>query len=405
MRPSHQARGRDQVDAWRQLLSLARGGRLRRETAWRWGGAAGLLVLSCAGAAPSPEPRGNSAAEPAPSAAQAGTPTASTPIASATPELAPAASAPQASAAAAAPPVRELGVVTRSLAQPVLSLALGKPRVAALVEVDGGVTPWLLEADRWRAIPISERLGVTASDLKTARIYFGRDDKPRIMGARQVDGETRQLYLRYRGGEWKVEKAEIARLAGAPAAALFGLLGHADPEVVCKAGDQCIIKRLTGWQTMDAGPGTPRVDLQGKLAFAVYRDSVAVLDGLKWRTISGGAALADARGAWGAVVGPGAEYWISDAGPGAGRLWHGSAGSWQSLPSPVSGPELLWGTDAQDVWLAGASGLAHFDGTGWSQVAGASAALSEVFGRDDEVWASGASGVWRLKRAASPAAR
>lgn len=276
-----------------------------------------------------------------------------------------------------------------------LSLALGKPRVAALVEADGEVTPWLLEQNRWRAIPLPERLGVTSADLKTARIYFGRDDKPRIMGGRSVDGEARQLYLRFRGGEWKVEKAEIARLAGEPSAPMFGLLGHADPEVVCKQGDQCIIKRLTGWQTMDAGPGAPRVDLQGKLAFAIYRDSVAVLDGLKWRTISTGAELTVASGVWGDER----EYWISDQASGGGRIWHGVDGNWQSGPAPVSGPELLWGSGAKDVWLAGASGLAHHDGTGWSQVAGVTTAVREVFGRDGEVWAAGQSGAWRIQRA------
>lgn len=375
---------------WRclQVLSLA-------------GCGAGLLLLGCAAASPGAKPRGNSPAESA-DVASAPAPllSAATPVSSAPPSVT---TAPPATTTSKPPalPVRELGVVTRSLERSVVSMALGKPRVAALVEVDGSVTPWLLEQDRWRAIPIPERLAVTAADLKTARIYFGRDDKPRIMGARQLNGEASQLYLRFRAGEWKVEKAEIARLAGAPAAAMFGLLGHADPEVVCKMGDQCIIKRLTGWQTMDAGPGAPRVDLQGKLAFAVYPESVAMLDGLKWRRISTGAELTQARGVWGDDH----EYWISDASAGGGRLWHGSPDSWRSEPAPVSEPEQLWGTSSKDVWLAGASGLAHYDGTAWSQVAGVTAAVSEVFGRDDEVWAAGASGAWRIKRAGSGTTR
>ncbi|MGE0323324.1 MAG: hypothetical protein AB7S68_13520, partial [Polyangiaceae bacterium] len=305
------------------------------------------LLVACSAAAPEPSASPN-----------AGTPQPVSPpatgatTASAEPSVAP----PPQQAEPPAPQIeqRELGAVEHSLDKPVISLALGQPRVAALVSGGDEITPWLFENGKWRAIAIPERLNVTASDLKTARIYFGRDDKPRIMGARQVEGQVRQLYLRYRGGEWKVEKAEIARLANDPPAAMWGLLGHADPEVVCKQGDQCIIKRLTGWKTMDAGQKTPRVDLSGKEAFALYDDSVAILDGLAWREI---AKVEAPRGMWGNAQ----EFWISSAAK-APQLLHGGAGKLEALPAPVSVPGGNWGSGPKDVWVAGAEGLAHYAG-------------------------------------------
>ncbi len=285
-----------------------------------------------------------------------------------------------------------------ALTQPVLSLALGKPRVAAIVSMGEQAIPMLFEGGKWRSIAVPAQLQVTASDLESSRIYFGRDDRPRIMGARRVDGQTRQLYLRFRAGQWKVEKAEIGRLAGDPPAAMWGLLGHADPEVVCKLGDKCIIKRLTGWQMMDAGDSALRVDLQGKEAFAIGRGSVAILDGLKWRDVTSGAKVEVPRGVWG----DGKEFWISDGAQGGAKLWHGKDGSWESFPCPVSEPGALWGSGPADVWLAGGEGLAHYDGTTWVRVAGVEGPLAEVFGREGEVWAAGVTGAWLVKPTSAP---
>lgn len=346
----------------------------------------GIALSACSAGVPEPTASPDDRVKPAAPMAQ---PPSDSPATSAAPSVAPPPQTPE----IVEWEVRELGSVEHSLSEPVHSLALGRPRVAAIVGQGEQAVPWLFEGGKWRAIPIPAQLQVRGADLESARIYFGRDDKPRIMGARQVEGQVKQLYLRFRGGTWKVEKAEIARLAGDPPAAMWGLLGHADPEVVCKQGDQCIIKRLTGWKWMDAGKGTPRVDLQGKEAFAIDRTSVAILDGLAWREVAAGAKLHAPTGVWG----DGDEYWISDAASGGAKLWHGKDGAWESFPSPVSEPGTMWGSGPSDVWLAGAEGLAHYDGKTWVRAAGATGHVAEVFGREGEVWGAGASGVWLVK--------
>jgi hypothetical protein len=90
--------------------------------------------------------------------------------------------------------------------------------------------------------------------------------------------------------------------------------------------------------------------------------------------------------------------WISDDDGGVERLWHGVDGTFEAVASPVSDPRGLWGTGPTDVWLAGGDGLAHWDGAAWSRVEGVDGALTEVLGRDGEVWAAGVSGVWRVTR-------
>ncbi|MEZ4233033.1 MAG: hypothetical protein R3B89_27885 [Polyangiaceae bacterium] len=360
---------------------------MRKRRSWVCQAAGALALAACSAGAPPAEPaaspEGEQHAEPP-----------SDPTPGAAPSAAP---HPQTTSVKQEPEqaeVRELGRVEHSLESSVLSLALGRPRVAALVVQGEQVVPWLFEQGKWRAIPLPDRLGLSGPDLRGTRIYFGRDDRPRIMGGRELDGNPGQVYLRFRAAIWRVEKAEIGRLGGNPPGVLWGVLGHDDPEVVCKTGDQCIIKRRTGWKTMDAGLGTARrVDLQGKEAFAIHGHSVEILDGLAWREVSGGAKIDAPTGVWG----DGKEHWISDASPGGARLWHGKDGSWESFPSPVSEPGTLWGSGPDDVWLAGAEGLAHYDGERWARVAGADGAVAEVFGREGEVWAAGASGVWLVK--------
>ena len=82
-----------------------------------------------------------------------------------------------------------------------------------------------------------------------------------------------------------------------------------------------------------------------------------------------------------------------------GLLHRWSGGRWTSEPSPVEGPRGFWGTSREHLWLAGAGGLAHHDGSAWVRVEGPTGPLTEVHGRGDEVWAAGPVGVWvRRKR-------
>ena len=88
------------------------------------------------------------------------------------------------------------------------------------------------------------------------------------MGYRQIQQQQRQLYYRWKGN-WRAKAGEIGRLDGGKPAALFGILGHDDPEVVCKLGDICIIKRLTGWTMVPVPAAIHRVAIASGKAYAV----------------------------------------------------------------------------------------------------------------------------------------
>jgi len=293
----------------------------------------------------------------------------------------PAASAP-ATAAPPPPPVK-LGTFRRELAEPVVSLALGEKRAAAL-----GDDAWQHEKGAWRKISIPDKFRFQGEGAE-GRIFFGRDDRPRIMGVRVREGQPAQLYLRHRDGQWRESPGEIGKLADAPRQAMWGVLGHLDPEVVCKVDDQCIIKRLTGWKYFKTGKEHPRVELHNGVAWALKPGSIERLeDDKRWVAVGQPAPFGAPGGVWAL----GDEAWVSE--PGAGKLHHWHKGAWSSEASPVAGPRGLWGTRRDDLWLAADGGLAHFDGTRWSPVEGPEGPLAEVYTRGGEVWAGGKSGVW-----------
>lgn len=288
-----------------------------------------------------------------------------------------------------APPVVDKGAFTHEITVPIVSIAMGEPRVAAL-----GAEPWILEKGSWTKLPYPDHIRATLREGAEGRIFFGRDDRPRVMGVRQHKGHAAQLYLRQRDGVWADASGEIGKLRDLPAQALFGVLGHADPEVVCKIDDDCIIKRRTGWKMLRAGSIRTRIDLQGGVAWAIYPDSVARLeDDKRWVTVGAPAPFRDPGGLWAR----GDEVWVSE--PVSGRLFHLREGAWASEPAPFASPRGLWGPARDDIWLAGAGGLAHYDGSRWSIVAGPTGPLSEVDGRPGEVWAAGESGVWAHREA------
>lgn len=278
----------------------------------------------------------------------------------------------------------KLGAWKRVLEEPVTSLALGEPKVAAL-----GADPWIFEGGAWKKIALPDRVRPATGERDDGRIFFGRDDKPRIMGVRHRAAGPSQLYLRFRNGRWAEERGEIAKLRDAPVQAMFGVLGHADPEVVCKVTDDCIIKRRTGWKMIRAGAASFRVELHGGVAWALLPDAVARLDDDRaWKRFAPPAGVTEPSGVWAR----GDELWIADAK--AGVLHHLRAGAWTTEPTPAPSPRGMWGDAANDLWLATATGLCHFDGTRWSLVDGPTGALSEVYGRGGEVWAAGDAGVW-----------
>jgi len=269
----------------------------------------------------------------------------------------------------------------RVLDAPVHALALGeKGRVAAL-----GADAWLDEGKGLRKLP---RPSAPTSDVQ---IYFGRDDQPRLMGFFPTPHERQGVYARFRKGAWERGAAEIGKLGSTPMAPLFGVLGYADPEVVCAPDVLCIVKRRTGWTMLAPPPGQPRVELCNGVAWAFERAGVHRLDKQGWRALDVKPSFSHADHLWAVSD---ADVWLVEHA--ANRLHHFDGKEWKAEPSIVTGPRALWAASASDVWLAAEGGAAHYDGKSWSKVEGATQSVRVVTGRNArEVWLAGESGVWR----------
>lgn len=347
-----------------------------------WPGAviAAALALACATAGPpnptvEPPAAGTESLAPAPTSSADPPPT-----------------APSGAAPASVPTVERLRW-TRELERPVVSLGLGKRRLAAIAASEHGARDvWLSDGKAWKLVALPERLVAKEGERDDARIFFGRDDQPRILGSRSEGAAPRPLYLRYRPpAGWVAERNETGRLLGPPPSALFGVLGHDDPEVVCKLGDTCIIKRLTGWSNVGSPAAVMRVELAGGLAIAFATRSLMRLEQSGFVAVGGEAPFGQPGGA---TVDSTGAAWVSE--PGTSTLHRFDGQRWAAHPSPLRSPRGLWAASASDVWLAGDDGAAHYDGHAWRKIVGPEGPLSEVFGRDgDDVWLAGETGVWR----------
>jgi hypothetical protein len=271
----------------------------------------------------------------------------------------------------------------RELDAAVHSLTFGeKSYVAAL-----GEDAWL---DRGKGF---EKLPKPPKPTADTEIYFGRDNQPRLMGFERTPSGEAGVYNRFRKNAWDRGADEIARLADV-AGPFFGVLGWADPEVVCKRGDQCIIKRKTGWKFLPALANLPRVALCDGQAWAFEQGQLWSLEKDGWRAVGGGPAFGKITGVWGAST---ADVWVADAGR---KVLHHFAGStWTEQTSPIDGPRAVWAPNANEAWVAGDGGAARFDGKAWLLAADAPKGVLVLTSRDaNEVWMAGSTGVWRGKR-------
>ena len=310
------------------------------------------------------------------------------------PSAEPPSAAPTASVRPAPPPAPrvplvELGSWTLELDQRAKSIALGKRRVAALTgESLDATAVWMRDAGVWRelAFPVSLLPKDGAHDA--AWVWFGRDDRPRVMGFRQDGVVQRQLYWRWKGN-WRGRPGEIGRLDAEPPAALFGILGHDDPEVVCKQGDTCIIKRLSGWTYIPSPDQWHAVAIAGGSAFAVGHGSALRIDDgdQGWRPISDEVPWKHPESVTALA---GGRLWVSTR----GEVHHWDGSRWSSAPSPLAESRGIWARAADDVWLTGKKGIAHFDGSKWYRLATPIGSFRAVTGTSDEVWVAGYSGVW-----------
>jgi hypothetical protein len=298
---------------------------------------------------------------------------------------------------AAPAPILRLSEVAQVLAAPVVSLALDPKRgqVAAL-----GAQPWLFDGSRWLPIPLPSPLHPQAGEHDEVRIHFGRDSQPRIMGNRFGADGSRQLYLRFRHGGWREEPKELASFAGKPRAAIYGVLGWDDPEVVCKVGELCLVKQRSGWsQAPLPVPGPTmalRIDLGLGGVYALLPRQLLRLDQGGWVAVGG-------SGAW---QHPPGGAWLHRAGgwvsvPEEDALYHYDGRSWRRHPSPVHEPRGLWAGSEQELWIAGSDGAGYYDGERFWRVEGVAGPVAEIVGRADRLWFGGAGGVWAAKRATS----
>jgi hypothetical protein len=288
---------------------------------------------------------------------------------------------------------RALLQLEQVLTFPVRSLAVGRPRVAVL-----GDDPWWNDGGRFKAIPLPQSMRAHDGEQEFVNVFFGRDDRLRIMGHRTDASNTkRPVYLRHLRTGWVREKAEQARLAGAPEAPLFGVLGHDDPEVLCKVGDACLIKRTTGWQTLTETLGWSRVAVARGGAWAYRDDAMFELTDGGFKAIDLPAGTRSLGGVWGV---PGQVIVATD--PSAGRILRRANGAWLTEPSPVEAPLGIWGASTDSLWVVGESGAAFHDGRRWFLVEGLPRGLTHVLGSSHgDVWFAGKSGLWRGTRASS----
>ena len=344
---------------------------------------AALLLAACAGPPPAPIPVSAPAADAPP-------PETTTSIASPAPSAS-AANAP----APVQPPTIELGSWKAELSEPTVSIAIGQRRVAALSLV--GVDPlvvWMRDAGTWKKLPFPKTLFPQKGQHDALSVYFGRDDRPRVMGFRNVGIETQrrfdfqQLYYRWKGN-WRAKSGEIGRLMQKPPAALFGILGHDDPEVVCKLGDECIIKRLTGWTMVPSPQVLHHVAIAGGSAFAVGANSALRIDDKDkaWRKISDTVPWKEASGLW---ASPNGMLWVCSG----EQVHHWDRTRWTSVRVPLKVTRGIWGRAPDDIWIVGRDGVAHHDGDRWRKLRTPIGAFEDVTGTADETWVAGRSGVW-----------
>ncbi|MEO8902246.1 MAG: hypothetical protein ABI488_10190 [Polyangiaceae bacterium] len=274
--------------------------------------------------------------------------------------------------------------VVQVLSAKVSSIALGEgSRIAVLSE-----PPQVGDDRGLRALPLPAALRAKPGDVDDARIYFGRDNEPRIMGTRHSGNVESPIYWRHTAAAgWRDGREEIGQLGGPAHRGLWGVLGSADPELVCRAGAQCIIKRTSGWTTAPAG-GAPRtVVLQDGVLWALDSSGISGIDAHGWALAIPAPAGSAPRSFW-ATRG---AAWVSTE----RELFRFQEGAWSTLPLPFKDVTSWWGRTADSVWLVGNGGIARFDGQRF-RTSAVPGQLRVIVGRPNgEIWFGGDAGLFR----------
>jgi hypothetical protein len=286
--------------------------------------------------------------------------------------------------AAPVSPVLELAT-DQVLTASVTSIALGEgTRIAVLAD-----PPYLGDVRGLRPLPLPKALLPKSEQHDQAQIFFGRDNEPRIMGTRRSSAGEVAIYFRHTNAGWRDGREEIGQLGSATAGGLWGVLGSADPELVCRANSVCIIKRTSGWTSAPAGPNARLVELDRGTLWGLDASGISTIDAHGWSTVIAAPAWSEPRAFW-ATQG---EAWVA-AGD---ALFHYHARAWSKQPSPIAEVQAFWGTRPDSVWLVGGGGAAHYDGHDWRTLSIAGP-LSAVRGRtDSDVWLGGARGLFHAR--------
>lgn len=333
----------------------------------------GVALLGCAASSPA-----SSAPGVEPSASDAGAEERSQDVAKPSEATPNAPRLPEPSASVALP-----FVFTRVDATPVFSAAVGKPpKVGFLARGEALV----FSSKGLEHLPAPE----TSAPGLSVDIFFGRDDQPRLMGHRASEGgRVEAYYRRFKAGRFQPEPSELGPLAG-QGGALYGVLGHDDPEVVCRPRQFCLVKRTTGWGRAPAHDEPVRVVLSGGRAWALHRDRIERLERDAWVKVETERAFREPLALFADASG---SILVVEAGQEA--IARFANGRWDSMPSPLRGPRAIWGSSATDLWLVGAGGAAHFDGKAWRVAPDVPGSLEQLVHAPPELWLAGESGIFR----------
>ncbi len=285
----------------------------------------------------------------------------------------------------ASAPAHALPLLERVLDKPCRALALDRePYVAALGE---------------DAVTVIDKRGTHAEPLPVALrgaglavgVFFGRDYRVRIAGTAHTPQGDEVRYYRSLPQGIKPALDEIAALGHRGGPGLVALLGTADPEIVCRPGESCLIKRVSGWAKASAPVGLSRVGLSLGNGWAIAGTGFFNL-GKDWLAVSAPGTWQKADDAF--VRGEDACVIEHDA----SRLHHFDGKAWHVSAAPVSGPRSVWGSE-DALWVAGDGGAAVFNDGAFQQLPG-TLHVAQVLGRStDDVWLCASEGVFRTARA------
>lgn len=277
----------------------------------------------------------------------------------------------------------------REVEAEVSALALDAPPHAAALGHDAA---FIHDARGWRETKLPA--SVMKDRPEGLQIFYGRDDRVRVVGTRKTPQGERTIYLRWKPQGFIPGAREAGRLGNGDGA-IVAILGTRDPEIVCRPAAICIIKRRSGWTMIPAPSDIERVTLGEDVGWGVGGKTLYRLgDRLAAVGARGTFARADA------LFALRDRAWVIETE--AARIHAFDGERWRVTASPIADPRAMWGATESALWLVG-DGIALFDGASWLVARDARGPFSAVLGRSaDDVWIGGKEGLFRAKREALP---